>query len=47
VKYYKWDYNYSEPWAIYHLDLTAQPTGQYYFVIESSSGIQVVPLQKK
>ncbi|MFM1772215.1 MAG: hypothetical protein RLZZ71_1357 [Bacteroidota bacterium] len=47
VKYYKWDYNYSEPWAIYHLDLTPQPTGQYYFVIESSSGIQVVPLQKK
>jgi subtilisin family serine protease len=47
VKYYKWDYNYSEPWAIYHLDLTAQPTGQYYFVIQSSSGIQVVPLQKK
>ena len=47
VKYYKWDYNYSEPWAIYHLDLTTQPVGQYYFVIESSQGIQVVPLQKK
>jgi subtilisin family serine protease len=47
VKYYKWDYNYSEPWAIYHLDLTPQPVGQYYFVIESSEGIQVVPLQKK
>jgi subtilisin family serine protease len=47
VKYYKWDYNYSEPWAIYHLDLTSQPTGQYYFVIESLEGIQVVPLQKK
>jgi serine protease AprX len=47
VKYYKWNYNYSEPWAIYHLDLTVQPTGQYYFVIESSTGIQVVPLQKK
>jgi hypothetical protein len=47
VKYTKWDYNYSEPWAIYHLDLTTQPVGQYYFVIESSTGIQVVPLQKK
>ena len=47
VKYYKWEYNYSEPWAIYHLDLTTQPVGQYYFVIESSTGIQVVPLQKK
>jgi hypothetical protein len=47
VKYYKWDYNYSEPWAIYHLDLTSHPVGQYYFVIESSTGIQVVPLQKK
>jgi subtilisin family serine protease len=47
VKYYKWDYNYSNPWAIYHLDLTIQPVGQYYFVIESSQGIQVVPLQKK
>ena len=47
VKYYKWDYNYSEPWAIYHLDLTNLPVGQYYFVIESSQGIQVVPLQKK
>lgn len=47
VKYYKWDYNYSNPWAIYHIDLTAQPVGQYYFVIESSQGIQVVPLQKK
>jgi subtilisin family serine protease len=47
VKYYKWDYNYSEPWAIYHLDITSQPVGQYYFVIESSQGIQVVPLQKK
>ena len=47
VKYFKWDYNYSEPWAIYHLDLTPQPVGQYYFVIESSEGIQVVPLQKK
>ena len=47
VKYYKWEYNYSEPWAIYHVDLTPQPVGQYYFVIESSQGIQVVPLQKK
>ena len=47
VKYYKWEYNYSEPWAIYHLDLTTQPVGQYYFVIESSTGIQVIPLQKK
>ncbi len=47
VKYYKWEYNYSEPWAIYHLDLTSHPVGQYYFVIESSEGIQVVPLQKK
>ena len=47
VKYYNWDYNYSNPWAIYHIDLTAQPVGQYYFVIESSQGIQVVPLQKK
>ena len=47
IKYYKWDYNYSEPWAIYHLDLTTHPVGQYYFVIESSTGIQVVPLQKK
>ena len=47
VKYYKWEYNYSEPWAIYQIDLTPQPTGQYYFVIESSTGIQVVPLQKK
>ena len=47
VKYYKWDYNYSEPWAIYHLDLSLQSVGQYYFVIESSTGIQVVPLQKK
>jgi len=47
VKYYKWDYNYSDPWAIYHVDLTPQPVGQYYFVIESPTGIQVVPLQKK
>ena len=47
MRYYKWDYNYSEPWAIYHLDLTPQPTGQYYFVIESSKGFQVVPLQKR
>lgn len=47
ISYYKWDYNYSEPWAIYHLDLTPQPTGQYYFVIESSKGFQVVPLQKR
>ena len=47
VKYYKWDYNYSEPWAIYHVDLTSQPTGQYYFVIDSEQGIQVIPLQKK
>jgi subtilisin family serine protease len=47
VKYYKWDYNYSEPWAIYHLDLSSQSVGQYYFVIESPQGIQVVPLQKK
>ena len=47
IKYYKWAYNYSEPWAIYHLDLTTHPVGQYYFVIESSTGIQVVPLQKK
>ena len=47
VKYYKWDFYYSEPWAIYHLDLTTHPAGQYYFVIESSTGIQVVPLQRK
>jgi hypothetical protein len=47
IRYYKWDYNYSDPWAIYHLDLTPLPTGQYYFVIESSNGFQVVPLQKK
>jgi subtilisin family serine protease len=47
VKYYKWEYNYSDPWAIYNVDLTPQPVGQYYFVIESSTGIQVVPLQKK
>jgi len=47
VKYYKWDYNFSSPWAIYHLDLTSQSVGQYYFVIESSTGIQVVPLQTK
>ena len=47
VKYSKWDYNYSDPWAIYHVDLTSQPVGRYYFVIESSTGIQVVPLQKK
>lgn len=47
VKYDKWDYNYSSPWAIYHVDLTSHPYGQYYFVIESSDGIQVVPLQKK
>jgi subtilisin family serine protease len=47
VKYYKWDFYYSEPWAIYHLDLTTHPVGQYYFVIESSTGIQVVPLQRK
>ena len=47
VKYYKWDYNYSEPWAIYHVDLSPQPVGQYYFVVESEQGIQVIPLQKK
>lgn len=47
IKYFKWDYNYSEPWAIYHVDLTSHPTGQYYFLVESSFGIQVVPLQKK
>ncbi len=47
VKYDKWDYNYSNPWAIYHVDLASHPSGQYYFVIESSEGIQVVPLQKK
>lgn len=47
IKYYKWEYNYSEPWANYHLDLTPLPAGQYYFVIESSEGIRVVSLQKK
>lgn len=41
-----WDYNYSEPWAIFHLNLNHLPSGKYYFVLESSRGFQVVPLQK-
>lgn len=47
VRFETTSFFYNEPWAVYHLNLSQLPVGQYYFVLESVNGLRVVPIQKK